>query len=74
MRNSFDFSDLEAFLAVKEAGSFHHAAAKPTRAANRLQNRAEATFGDAQDTISATQGNSVRFAFQRKAISARCLH
>lgn len=28
MRINFDFTDLEAFLAVKETGSFHHAAAR----------------------------------------------
>lgn len=100
MRINFDFADLEAFLAVRETGSFHLAAerlnlsqsavtrrvrkleealgallferttraVRPTLAAKRLQSRAEAILGDAEETARAMRDESVTFQHQRNAV------
>ena len=97
MSINYDFADLEAFLAVRETGSFYVAArrlnlsqsavsrrvqkletaldsvlferttrmVRPTLAAKRLQPRAEAILGDAQETALAMRDESVAFAHQR---------
>ncbi len=100
MRISYDFGDLEAFVAVMETGSFHLAAARtdlsqpavsrrvrkleeafdtklferttrqvrPTLAAKRLYERAQAMLGDAEEAALAMQDESLRFAHQRNAL------
>lgn len=97
MRINFDFTDLEAFLAVMETGSFHDAGARlnlsqssvsrriqkleisldsplferttrevrPTLAAKRLQQRAEAILDEMKETTRAMRDESVAFAHQR---------
>jgi len=97
MRINFDFTDLEAFLAVMETGSFHVASerlnlsqssitrrvqkletalrstlferttrdVRPTLAAKRLQQRAEAILDEVKETARAMQDESAAFAHQR---------
>ncbi|MEH6647473.1 LysR family transcriptional regulator [Sulfitobacter sp.] len=97
MRINYDFLDFEAFLAVKETGSFHLASerlnlsqysvtrrvqklegalgsvlfdrttreVRPTLAAKRLQQRAEAILLDACETTLAMRGESPAYTHQR---------
>ena len=97
MRINFDFTDLEAFLAVMESGSFHLAAervnlsqssvtrrvqkletaldaplfvrstrdVRPTLAAKRLQQRAEAILDEARETTRALRDETALFAHQK---------
>lgn len=99
MRINFDITDLEAFLAVKETGSFHSASKKlnlsqpaitrriqklegalgtilferttrdvrPTLAAKRLQERAQAIVDDVFETARAMRDESTAFRYQRQS-------